>query len=187
MVKLVLVEKWSKKYKRSINCKNPKGFSQRAHCQGRKKNENMKLVLKEKQISEQTNQVSQVYSNYGEFKKALKMILTAATTGKKAGEVIKTGIGMIPVVGNVTSGLDLLKKLYFDSDNKKTDTYLDNFAVDKEFSRIVDDKVEVAFLEDLIKQIEQTPDQTPLPQTFDINKKLQDFLRRNFNKRTLTK
>lgn len=32
-----LEEKWSAKYKRSINCKNPKGFSQRAHCQGRKK------------------------------------------------------------------------------------------------------------------------------------------------------
>jgi hypothetical protein len=30
-------EKWSTKYKKSINCNNPKGFSQRAHCQGRKK------------------------------------------------------------------------------------------------------------------------------------------------------
>jgi len=32
-----LEEKWSQKYKRSINCNNPKGFSQKAHCQGRKK------------------------------------------------------------------------------------------------------------------------------------------------------
>ena len=30
-------EEWSEKYKRSINCSNPRGFSQRAHCQGRKK------------------------------------------------------------------------------------------------------------------------------------------------------
>lgn len=30
-------EKWSQKYKKSINCSNPKGFSQKAHCQGRKK------------------------------------------------------------------------------------------------------------------------------------------------------
>jgi hypothetical protein len=30
-------EKWSQKYKSSINCSNPKGFSQRAHCAGRKK------------------------------------------------------------------------------------------------------------------------------------------------------
>ena len=31
------VEGWSKKYKKSINCNNPKGFSQKAHCAGRKK------------------------------------------------------------------------------------------------------------------------------------------------------
>jgi hypothetical protein len=30
-------EKWSQKYKSSINCASPKGFSQRAHCAGRKK------------------------------------------------------------------------------------------------------------------------------------------------------
>ena len=32
-----MTEKWSQKYKKSINCKNPKGFSQRAHCQGKNK------------------------------------------------------------------------------------------------------------------------------------------------------
>jgi hypothetical protein len=33
-------EKWSEKYKKSIDCKHPKGFSQKAHCQGKKKKEN---------------------------------------------------------------------------------------------------------------------------------------------------
>jgi hypothetical protein len=28
---------WSKKYKASIDCDNPKGFSQKAHCAGKKK------------------------------------------------------------------------------------------------------------------------------------------------------
>lgn len=36
-VKPVVMEKWTMKYKKSINCSAPKGFSQRAHCQGRKK------------------------------------------------------------------------------------------------------------------------------------------------------
>lgn len=31
---------WSKKYKKSINCNAPKGFSQKAHCAGRKKKKN---------------------------------------------------------------------------------------------------------------------------------------------------
>lgn len=29
-------EKWTNKYKKSINCSNPKGFSQKAHCRARK-------------------------------------------------------------------------------------------------------------------------------------------------------
>ncbi len=42
-------EKWSKKYKSSINCSNPKGFSQRAHCAGRKKNEDVAEGLDKKE------------------------------------------------------------------------------------------------------------------------------------------
>lgn len=37
-------EKWSQKYKKSIDCSDPKGFSQRAHCQGRKKNEDVEII-----------------------------------------------------------------------------------------------------------------------------------------------
>jgi len=32
----VLEEKWSRKYKKSIDCNHPKGFSQKAHCHARK-------------------------------------------------------------------------------------------------------------------------------------------------------
>jgi len=39
-------EKWSEKYKKSIDCNNPKGFSQKAHCVG-KHNE-----MKESEITE---------------------------------------------------------------------------------------------------------------------------------------
>ena len=39
MIKLMdlIPETWTKKYKKSIDCSNPKGFSQRAHCAGRRK------------------------------------------------------------------------------------------------------------------------------------------------------
>ena len=30
-----IAEGWSQKYKKSINCGHPKGFSQRAHCAGK--------------------------------------------------------------------------------------------------------------------------------------------------------
>lgn len=34
-----ITDSWSQKYKNSINCSHPKGFSQRAHCAGKKKHE----------------------------------------------------------------------------------------------------------------------------------------------------
>lgn len=37
-------EKWSKKYKDSIDCNNPKGFSQKAHCQGKNKQETKEMT-----------------------------------------------------------------------------------------------------------------------------------------------
>lgn len=39
-------EVWSEKYKKSIDCTNPKGFSQKAHCQGRKKEETKEACWK---------------------------------------------------------------------------------------------------------------------------------------------
>jgi hypothetical protein len=42
---------WSDKYKKSIDCDNPKGFSQKAHCQGRK--EKLKEQLKSFKTVEQ--------------------------------------------------------------------------------------------------------------------------------------
>jgi hypothetical protein len=52
-------EKWSEKYKRSINCNNPKGFSQKAHCAGRKKKTN------EEQLTETWPVVRAYHGNQG--------------------------------------------------------------------------------------------------------------------------
>ena len=43
-------KKWSKKYKRSIDCNNPKGFSQKAHCAGRRKRESVMTSLNEDKL-----------------------------------------------------------------------------------------------------------------------------------------
>jgi peptidoglycan hydrolase-like protein with peptidoglycan-binding domain len=45
-IKEFITEKWTKKYKSSINCSHPKGFSQKAHCAGKKKhNEDMSMEM----------------------------------------------------------------------------------------------------------------------------------------------
>jgi hypothetical protein len=40
-----ITEQWSQKYKNSINCSHPKGFSQRAHCAGKKKHNESHEVM----------------------------------------------------------------------------------------------------------------------------------------------
>jgi len=42
----ILTETWSQKYKKSINCSHPKGFSQKAHCAGKRKhNESVEMEM----------------------------------------------------------------------------------------------------------------------------------------------
>jgi len=59
-----VTEKWSEKYKKSINCNNPKGFSQRAHCQGRKKS--LKEESQKEELFKETveRDVNEYASNY---------------------------------------------------------------------------------------------------------------------------
>jgi len=65
-------EGWSQKYKKSIDCKNPKGFSQRAHCQGRKKVEEAKNYEKDDhEVSMAKKQVEKSADNLKKLAKVL--------------------------------------------------------------------------------------------------------------------
>ena len=67
-------EAWSDKYKKSIDCNNPKGFSQKAHCQGRKKKINETAYYKsdskyQKKVadSEKRNKEKDKRMKFGKF------------------------------------------------------------------------------------------------------------------------
>ena len=58
-----ITEQWSQKYKNSINCSHPKGFSQKAHCAGKKKhNESteMEMVCAECGMCETHGNISEI-------------------------------------------------------------------------------------------------------------------------------
>ena len=71
-------EKWTKKYKKSIDCSNPKGFSQRAHCAGKKKKKKVKELKIVKPDSVDTKGIKRVEmpqihkDDYNEFIDYLK-------------------------------------------------------------------------------------------------------------------
>ena len=63
-----LIESWSQKYKNSINCSHPKGFSQKAHCAGKKKhNESVEMEMVCKDCG-----MCQTHGNLNEIKKGQK-------------------------------------------------------------------------------------------------------------------
>ena len=63
----VAKEGWTAKYKKSIDCDNPKGFSQRAHCQGRKK----MAEEKDHEVSMAHSQLDKTIENARKLKKKL--------------------------------------------------------------------------------------------------------------------
>jgi len=92
-----LNEGWSKKYKSSINCSNPKGFSQRAHCQGKKKKESLGeggwdttltqgTVLKPAAVSRALDVVDQFVKDFNEYlkDKDLSPVQRGKATGSSA-------------------------------------------------------------------------------------------------------
>jgi hypothetical protein len=63
-----ITEKWSQKYKNSINCSHPKGFSQKAHCAGKRKhNESTEMEM----VCEDCG-MCQTHGNINEIKKGAK-------------------------------------------------------------------------------------------------------------------
>jgi len=66
--KQTMSEGWSQKYKNSINCSHPKGFSQKAHCAGKKKhNEDVTMEMTCPDCG-----MCQTHGNLNEIKKGAK-------------------------------------------------------------------------------------------------------------------
>jgi len=75
---------WSEKYKRSIDCNNPKGFSQKAHCAGRKKRKNEAMIFEE--ITEDI--LNEKLITYGNRKPYGQVVFIAGGAGSGKGFAI---------------------------------------------------------------------------------------------------
>lgn len=149
--------------------------------------------LKKANINQNTTgDTNQTLNTYGD----LKIVLANVAKRQKVGKV--AGIGMNLITGIVTLGQSNLIQLGLDAayttfgafytrpDNKKTGTWLDKLDVDDDFSAIVDNTIEGAFIKTIIATINAEPDDKPLEPDFNMNEKLKEFIAQHYNNRTVT-
>ena len=100
-----VLEKWSKKYKDSINCSNPKGFSQKAHCAGKKKKTEGKRIPRKKGQPAGSKKHSDLYTDenpkgtikglkFATVKDAKASVSKIKSSGKKHAHKIQAAVAM---------------------------------------------------------------------------------------------
>lgn len=145
----------------------------------------MKLIMeswRKQSLNEELNTVGDLRKTIRDYR--------AMEAGKEVGKkAVEMAVEQIPGVSNLYSmwkGVqdtkDMLGKLYGAEDDIKSNTGMDKLNVDDNISKIVDDRLEQAFLNDLLKTIEQMDDNDPIP---DVNEKLQIFLKKKFNQHSV--
>ena len=130
----------------------------------------------------------------GDLSKAIRL-MRATNAGGEIGKLATATIAdAIPGIGNIKAVYDnakdasgIVRNMYGLGDEIKTNTNLDKLNIDDNVSKIVDDPIEVTFLNYLVKDLIPSLDpETPM-ERFDINKELQKFLIRNFDGTTVKK
>jgi len=117
----------------------------------------------------------------------------AKTAGKVlAGWLLPGGaeiIGALPdfvqALEDAPDWLSAVKSLASKDDNFKTSDALSRVNVDDEISKIVDDQVELDFLNWVVEKLQDLPDETPL-EKIDMTDQLRRYLAATFDSRTVT-
>jgi len=114
---------------------------------------------------------------------------------KAGGEVGKKALEMaleqVPILNNIWSAVkgakeakDMIGTLYGMKDSFQSNTGLDKLNIDDNISKIVDDKVEAAFLNYVIAELNKMNPDEPMP---DVGIMLQKFLSDKFDKHSVRK
>ena len=113
----------------------------------------------------------------------LRMLLFGAqhkNKSKKALKIAKTIAGVLPGVDTVTNVGDILLGMWrFSKKGKKTNSFLDNFRIDKEIQQILDNKLEEAFLKYVFEEIKNKNNNESI-ESFDMTEMLNSFLKKHF-------
>ena len=116
----------------------------------------------------------------GDLRKLLKT-MKAAKAGKSGAKRAISALGggaLFQAIDGVRKVSDLYQKMYNAQDNFLTGTGMDALNVDDNIAKIIDDRVENAFLKHLMNKMKSAPDDEPLP---DATSMIQAYLRDTFD------
>jgi len=125
---------------------------------------------------------------YGDVKKVINKMTKTNIFNNVKGVLADEGVNIaVDIVGAIFPGVSAAKKAYdvfkaFASkpDTKKTDTWLDKLDIGDETAAIVDDTVEAGFFQELADTLARIPDDTPLDDSFSMEKRFQEYLQNKY-------
>lgn len=146
----------------------------------------MKLIMESFRANviqeDQLETVGSVLAMIQKFRQAQ----AGGAAGKKALEVAMEQIPGISNIWSIVKGAkeakDMISSLYGMDDKFQSNTGLDKLNIDDNVSKIVDDNVEVAFLNFLIDKLGKMNPDAPMP---DATVEIQNFLSSKFDKNTV--
>ena len=108
---------------------------------------------------------------------------------RRSGELASELVQAIPAIGSLMTLKDvgsLFKKLYMADDDFEDQPGLDALSINPRVSKIVDDKIELAFIRELIGKFEGAPDEQKLTD-FKSTELIQNFIAKKFDGITVKK
>jgi len=125
----------------------------------------------------------------GEVLAIIQKFRQAQAGGQVGKKALEMAVEQIPGISNIWSVVkgakeakDMINTLYGMDDKFQSNTGLDKLNIDDNISKIVDDKVEAAFLNFLIDKLKNMNPGAPM---LDATVEIQDFLASKFNQRTV--
>jgi len=119
-----------------------------------------------------------------QFAKAIRSNKKAVMAATGA---VKVAADLIPGVSSIRTVAKLVRNMYKLDDKLTTKSGLDNLNVDDDIAKIVDDKVENAFLNSWIEKLEKLAASNPnMPlEKISATRQLSNYLEKAYNKRTV--
>lgn len=169
---------------------DPKYYTHLEKHMGKFEKKNKKKI---KEAVDQAIQQNQQFKTFGELKRAISSVITSKRVDAVKGQGIQYGTdfarsalaSIVPGGAMLNTAFDLFKAVYNATDDKKSNTWLDKLNVDDNYSKIVDDTVENAFLKELTNMFMSKPDNEVIPANFNVNVELQTYLKKNYKERTV--